>query len=516
MAGKWEVYGRKSGNIVRSSYSSNGNVEDEFLFENPVDHNQKNYKRWTKSLAEIEKEVEYIVNPVDPTTYGQKESRYTAQPETPEQIISRVTQEVTGGKELPITGAVSTDPFSQSGKDAPISLDPISEVKKAIETIASIPEVVKQAPAELQKIMQTLVPEPPTYIGPPSEVEDLERTAGPYQPPSADQLLKAEVPIASYIFDKAGGDLEKAAKFVASLYPSWITGRDDADKAKKLLDKFFDMDIAGRSEWLGNMGKDEKLFQQLLDMKTDDPWGEDWAGSHGQFLVALQEALDWKPPAIGIGGDGGTGRKPVYPPIEDLGWSESYKGFTNNMGISSPGAYGHVIEQGLSNNPLLRTAQTQFLAQSDYDVSTKDEELKNLHLANVQRGFVPETTGNPYLSFLETYVPLQGQDLINTIDSIITDINAPPGTIDESESKRLMRQMRFGISNQASQTQQQLVALPILEHASPALRKEMAGVLSGLHENWMMSPDRQKGDNWLQYARDKNFFGMVPEHLLGK
>ena len=74
----WEVYGRKSGNIVRSSYSSSGNVEDEFLFENPVVHNQKNYKQWKKSLTDIEKEVEAIVRPpvtmggeLDPTTGGQ-------------------------------------------------------------------------------------------------------------------------------------------------------------------------------------------------------------------------------------------------------------------------------------------------------------------------------------------------------------------------------------------------------------------------------------------------------------
>jgi len=512
----WEVYGRKSGNIVRSSYSSSGNVEDEFLFENPVVHNQKNYKQWKKSLTDIEKEVEAIVRPpvtmggeLDPTTGGQY---YTGEPvETQAQAVARIA----GSQPLDPTKVFgSTDPFPQPEQDPLISLDPIADVKKAIETIASIPEVVKQAPAELQQIIQTRAPQAETYIGPPSEVEDLLMTAGPYQPPpSDDTILKAGVP-----------DLTKIK----------IPGVDWSQEkvVRETIDYFFSLNVQERHEWLKNIGETHSnIIKQIQGMEEGDQWGssvglinptfKSWTGTRDKFLNAYNEAINYEPPIIGIGGggqdgDGGTGRRPIYKPIEQLGWRDSYQGFANQHSLDSPGEYKWVIEQGLSNNPLLRTAQTQFLAQSDYDVNTTDEELKNLHLANVQRGFVPETTGNPYLSFLETYTPLQGQDLINTIDSIITDINAPAGTIDQNETKRLMRQMRFGISDQAEQTQQQLVALPILEHTSPALRNEIASVLSSLHSNWMMSSDRRAGENWLEYARERDFFGMVPKDLLSK
>jgi len=520
----WEVYGRKSGNIVRSSYSSSGNVEDEFLFENPVVHNQKNYKQWKKSLTDIEKEVEAIVRPpvtmggeLDPTTGGQY---YTGEPvETQAQAVARIA----GSQPLDPTKVFgSTDPVAQF-EDPAISLDPIADVKKAIETIASIPEVVKQAPAELQQIIQSLAPEPETYIGPPSEVEDLLRTAGPYQPPpSADQLLKAELIPTTTLKDVLTAFLGK---------PNQAMWKIQMERHRKTLEWFANLDTADQ---FNVMNSDEFTTQRdsilsLLNAGNNQFSNEEaykelfqefnLRFNYKELTDLLHDVSKFTPPTpttvIGSG-DGGTGRKPVYKPIEQLGWRDSYQGFANQHSLDSPGEYKWVIEQGLSNNPLLRTAQTQFLAQSDYDVNTKDEELKNLHLANVQRGFVPETTGNPYLSFLETYTPLQGQDLINTIDSIITDVNAPAGTIDQNETKRLMRQMRFGIADQAEQTQQQLVALPILEHTAPALRNEIASVLSSLHSNWMMSPDRTAGENWLEYARDREYFGMVPKDLLGK
>ena len=86
-------------------------------------------------------------------------------------------------------------------------------------------------------------------------------------------------------------------------------------------------------------------------------------------------------------------------------------------------------------------------------------------------------------------------------------------------SRRDMQQarwrQRFGIGQGADVRQQQLAALPILEHTSPALKNEIAGVLSTLYSNWLVSPDRQDQDSWLEYVRGKNYFGLVPDNVLG-
>ena len=76
-----------------------------------------------------------------------------------------------------------------------------------------------------------------------------------------------------------------------------------------------------------------------------------------------------------------------------------------------------------------------------------------------------------------------------------------------------MWRQRFGVGNNALDAQQQLVALPILENTSPALRNEIAGVLSSLHNRWLIS-DRPEDQSWLEYARGKDYFGMVPDKYL--
>ena len=216
-------------------------------------------------------------------------------------------------------------------------------------------------------------------------------------------------------------------------------------------------------------------------------------------------------------------------PFAELGWRDIYQGYTNQMsGLDSPSAYGHVIRQGLANNPLLRTAQTQFLVQGDYSVLDNDPELGDYHVSGVLQGYQGKDRGdrNPYWDFLDTYVPMKGQELINTIDDVILNINAPAGSIvgsdvspedyNDMQRRQLMWRETFGISGNASQAQEQLVALPVLEHTSPAFKNEMVGILSTLRSNWLVDPDRPKGETWLEYAREKDFFGLVPKNLLGQ
>jgi hypothetical protein len=217
-----------------------------------------------------------------------------------------------------------------------------------------------------------------------------------------------------------------------------------------------------------------------------------------------------------------------FDPFGELGWKDIYQGYINQMaGIDTNDKYKWVIEQGLSNNPLLRTAQTQFLLQGDYNVLSTDPELGGYHTSRVLQGYADDDDRgerNPYWEFLSTYQPIKGRELISSIDNVIDNINAPAGSIvgtdvspedyTDLQNRQIMLRQRFGIGSKAAQAQTQLAALPILEHTSPALRNEIAGVVSTLHQNWLVNPNRPEDENWLEYTRRNNFFGLVPEDLL--
>ena len=218
-----------------------------------------------------------------------------------------------------------------------------------------------------------------------------------------------------------------------------------------------------------------------------------------------------------------TPTQPVYDPFPDLNWNDTYRGFVGQHKITSPQMYQHIIEQGLSSNPLTRTAQTQFLLQGDYRLGSNDPSFgPRADLASAMQNYeVDDRDGNPYWEFLESYVPLEGKQLIDTIDGVIANLdpNAPMIDVESTDiSRRDMKQarwrQRFGIGEGADLRQQQLAALPIFEHTSPALKNEIAGVLSTLYSNWLVSPDRQDQDSWLEYVRDKDYFGLVPSNVL--
>ena len=219
-----------------------------------------------------------------------------------------------------------------------------------------------------------------------------------------------------------------------------------------------------------------------------------------------------------------TPTDPVYDPFPDLSWNTTYRGFVDQHKITSPQMYQHIIEQGLSSNPLTRTAQTQFLLQGDYRLGSTDPSFgTNASLASAMQNYeVDDREGNPYWDFLEQYVPLKGKQLTDTIDAVIANLDPNAPMIDATSkdlSRRDMKQarwrQRFGIGEGADLRQQQLAALPIFEHTSPALKNEIAGVLSTLYSNWLVSPDRQDQDSWLEYVRGKNYFGLVPDNVLG-
>jgi hypothetical protein len=221
---------------------------------------------------------------------------------------------------------------------------------------------------------------------------------------------------------------------------------------------------------------------------------------------------------------GGTGLGRDWQPFETLQWGDTYRGFINTqMGIDNPGQYQHVIEQGLSKNPLLRTAQGQFLIQADYEITsptltgTTDEFMGDGDGTGIP---LSDYEGNAYWDFLKDYSPLKGGDLIYNIDRVIGAMNSPAGvysnvTAESSKNsiKGLLWKQRYVLNNNAELNQQQLAALPILEHTSPVLKNEMASVLSTLYSNWQVQPDRPAGQSWLEYVRGNKFFGLVPDQV---
>jgi hypothetical protein len=290
---------------------------------------------------------------------------------------------------------------------------------------------------------------------------------------------------------------------------------------------------------------------------------------NGEMSFDTQEGADaWKVYTKGLGGTPDSGEdKPLYDPKSEpslkpkikvppssvpkgtpgfasKGWSTIYRGFLDQQGIGSPDAYQYMAEKGLSQIPELRTAETQFLLQHKYDTIPDDTTIGSgrANLGTVNQNLLTGTgtvNQNPYQEFLQSYNPLKGKDLIRAIDTITEsikyqaipnedkdlsnpinydtniDINKQSDTYLGDDKDRAVWTARFGARNEeAAQAQRQLVALPILENNSSSMRREIVSVLNSLYNAWETNPNTPASESWLEYARNKDYWGMVPSNQL--
>ena len=453
----WEVYSSSGGEIYKTTYDNNKQTSStEFLYGNPIDQSQQNYKIWKNSIADIQYQVDAFMSPSGGAADIQSPKDYRLDNKsTDEKIVDIV-------KNSP---ANNTNIVDEIIKEVPEVANKILGI-----TAEELERRITQAPTTAQAMPTT-----PSYI--PPVIPDSSVLA-------PNTVIQEE---AANIAQMGGGDQ-------ITLPPEYQTVQMNP--------------IGDSLEKITNVIKD-KLFDKDED-KKDTP------RVSGDSTVTSTPLDTLQPSAA----------RQQFDAFSELGWRDIYQGYTNQLAdIDTPDKYRWVIEQGLSNNPLLRTAQTQFLLQGDYNVLSNDPDLGGFHTSRVLQGYEDDRGDrNPYWEFLENYQPIQGRELIESIDNVIDNINAPAGSIvgtdvspedySDNQRRQIMLRQRFGIGNQAGQAQSQLVALPILEHTSPALRNEIANVLSTLEQNWLVNPDRPKDENWLEYARRNNFFGMVPEDLL--
>ena len=493
----WEVYRGHGGNVRRQSISYRGDIyEDVFVFNDPISTSRKSYTEWNKSIADIQDQAaltevggaqgqELVSMPGEPGFTSP-----TPPPKTREQQLidlQKLYQDTTVAN----TTAEFMDDTTPGLIDKAISA--VTSPVKALGD-AVVPPIQSAISNALAPLTSGEYASPNYSTAPPAMMSGSgDIPSDDIMNPPAQQILTAGLP------DIPWSEIHTGFKRWSPMITGIVPEQDVIDWWTRPVELPHLPHLPTPMELIKSVSKDDTK-EEIVSISSDTKEEE-------------------KP--LDIPMDVARG----YSPFDELGWNDVYRGFVGQMSIDSPGAYKYVIEQGLSNNPLLRTAQTQFLLQGKYNVlDTDDSGLGRYHTSGVLQGYKDnDRRGNPYWDFLTDYNPIQGQELINTIDNVIANINAPAGSIvssdispedyNESQKQQLMWRQRFGVGDTALDAQQQLVALPILENTSPALRNEIAGVLSTLHNNWLIS-DRPQDESWLEYARGKDYFGMVPDKFL--
>ena len=210
--------------------------------------------------------------------------------------------------------------------------------------------------------------------------------------------------------------------------------------------------------------------------------------------------------------------------ISNVGWSPMWKNHIRNMKISDPMAYSWMLQQGLSSDPLQRTAHSQFLLQGTED---------NPWGSRLSGGGVNEfPTGkkfdwsvdndpniNPYQEFMNNYTPLIGTNLLDTIDDVIDVISKDTwkkhlvtGKYSDADLQHFRWRNSYLDSPNSDMNQQALAALPIIQETPGALRKETAAILGNMHDIWEVDPNRPAGVGWLEYVDQNNYFGLLPDN----
>ena len=206
-------------------------------------------------------------------------------------------------------------------------------------------------------------------------------------------------------------------------------------------------------------------------------------------------------------------------------WDNIYRSFLDQTLGGSPTAYKYAAQQGVGNDPLQRSAYTQFLLQATEDDpwagNLTGDTLRSdgLTPGRVYSGIGDESdpTKNPYADFLSGYTPFSGSKLTNTVRDVIDTMKSFKTDFDQSGnttySDRDLRNFRwrdrFLYDSKADQNQQALAALPIMDDTPIALREETSNILGRLHRRWSASPNRNTQESWLEYVDRNNYFGMI-------
>ena len=400
-------------------------------------------------------------------------------------------------------------------------------------------------------------------------IESINNDTAKYIPsPSADELGEnwGGTPIEDAMI---GGLVAKAMKKITDRFAADDDDDGDGDDGDGKEDEKEDVTDTDRKLnhiiWVDPESKQEfRIYrtdrQRKPDLYSDNinNWvvalrgeGGRWIQSPENTTLFRQLITDWqklmgykhKPSEEAILGYEDTSRKQVFKNISDLSWSEAYGEFADTLNVVDPGAYSHIINQGLNKNPLLRTAETHFLMDSnpDYPIRAGAEVVGGAsgdwggdtgYSGSVYgQERLGELQGNPdkniYFDYLNNFNPSTGESLLRDINDVIFNISNPRFTdttgedisipmIDDAWTmKRYLQRRRFLESDaDAALNQQKLAALPILEHTPSAMHGEIASVLSKLYGDWITDTTRSPEDSWLKYARDNKYFGMVPENIL--
>ena len=212
-------------------------------------------------------------------------------------------------------------------------------------------------------------------------------------------------------------------------------------------------------------------------------------------------------------------------------WSPIYKDFIeDNIGFSGNAAVRKFhYDQGMSNDPLQRTAYTQFLLQA-----TEDDPWRGLTSGGGVVGGLPSNPmfyggtndlkpeENIYRNFLDNYKPLEGDNLVSKIKDVINVLKVPeddwedynPGDPDaylDIQLRNYRWRDRYGSDPRSEQNQQALAALPIMQNTPALLRNETSNILGRIYQRWLTTPNRNPNEGWLEYVDRNNYFGMIGE-----
>ena len=202
-----------------------------------------------------------------------------------------------------------------------------------------------------------------------------------------------------------------------------------------------------------------------------------------------------------------------------IDWGVAYKGWVSSRGISNPQAYAFYERAGLSDNPLERVMQTQFLIDGELPILQGDKwfaghGIDPLIIASCGDKEVSQSD-NPYKQFFEK-PGISPEEIGHRYDAILGVIESSPQPIDSgdpSSIKEARWRQRFLTSDAANIAQKQLVALVILDNTSPALASENISILETMYNDWVFNADSGEDISWMRYARNRIFPGFGVDRI---
>ena len=194
------------------------------------------------------------------------------------------------------------------------------------------------------------------------------------------------------------------------------TGGDGKDKQPTIYDAIKDTDDLRDAYFAGSLN--EAQVKAWFDMKgfTPEVQKEFWDSWSKPVDTGLP--VKGSTPTSVAGANIGTANtnekgEPIYTPgsYSSVSWSPIYQSYLRSKfsGTTNPMVYGFHRQQGLSNDPLQRTAHTQFLVQATEDAPWADDGLDK---GELYAGLGTDPNSNAYADFLDKYRPLEGRGLL--------------------------------------------------------------------------------------------------------